>query len=172
MFINVFLFLSSACVVYDTTKGTSGKLQVRNSNIVRLMLVYIVFEKCFIAFTFQFKRFKYYPCQCAHQASCGPRTNFHLYLRLAVIMGLTWIVGLVAALVDMEEVWFAFVILNTTQGIFIFASFTCNKKVGASLKSRLCGGKHTYRPGMAVSSRRTRDGTELKSFCNILIAIF
>ena len=72
-------------------------------------------------------------------------------------MGLTWIVGLVAALVDMEEVWFAFVILNTTQGLFIFASFTCNKKVGASLKARLCGGKQNYRPGMPVTSRRTRD---------------
>lgn len=76
-------------------------------------------------------------------------------------MGLTWIVGLVAALVDMEEVWFAFVVLNTTQGLFIFASFTCNKKVGASLKARLCGGKHTYRPGMAVTSRRTRQGIEI-----------
>ena len=28
--------------------------------------------------------------------SCGPKTNFHLYLRLAVIMGLTWVTGLAA----------------------------------------------------------------------------
>ena len=76
-------------------------------------------------------------------------------------MGLTWIVGLVAALVDVEEVWFAFVVLNTTQGLFIFASFTCNKKVAASLKARLCGGKHSYRPGMAVTSRRTRHAFQI-----------
>lgn len=103
---NVFLFVSSACVVYDTTKSTTGK-----------------------------------------STSCGPRTNFHLYLRLAVIMGLTWIVGLVAALIDVEEVWFAFVALSTTQGLFIFVSFTCNRKVAASLKARLCGG--TYSPSEA-----------------------
>ena len=28
MFVNVVLFLSSACVVYDTTKTTGGKMQV------------------------------------------------------------------------------------------------------------------------------------------------
>ena len=51
---NIFLFLFSAYIVYDTTK--SG----------------------------------------AKMTSCGPKTNFHLYLRLAVIMGLTWVTGLAA----------------------------------------------------------------------------
>jgi hypothetical protein len=50
---NIFLFLFSAYIVFDTTK-TGSKM-----------------------------------------TSCGPKTNFHLYLRLAVIMGLTWITGLV-----------------------------------------------------------------------------
>ena len=87
MGLNIFLFVFSACMVYDTTRATSK------------------------------------------MATCGPRTNFHLYLRLAVIMGLTWITGLAAGFVDLEPVWYVFVGLNTLQGLFIFVAFTCNKKV-------------------------------------------
>ena len=65
------------------------------------------------------------------------RDNFRLYLRLAVIMGLTWITGLVAALLDAEPVWFGFVILNTLQGLFILLAFTCKRKVARSIRERL-----------------------------------
>ena len=87
MGLNIFLFVFSACMVFDSTQATSK------------------------------------------MTTCGPRTNFHLYLRLAVIMGLTWITGLAAGFVDLEPVWYVFVGLNTLQGLFIFVAFTCNKKV-------------------------------------------
>ncbi|XP_021919974.1 probable G-protein coupled receptor Mth-like 1 [Zootermopsis nevadensis] len=60
--------------------------------------------------------------------------DFRLYCRLALIMGLTWIVGLVAAFVDNIVVWYAFVILNTLQGLFIFLAFTCTQKVWQELR--------------------------------------
>ena len=69
-------------------------------------------------------------------SSCGPRTNFSLYLRLAIIMGLTWVTGLVAGFINLEPLWFAFVGLNALQGLFIFASFTCNKKILKGLGER------------------------------------
>jgi hypothetical protein len=69
----------------------------------------------------------------AHTTSCGPKTNFYLYLRLAVIMGLTWTIGLVAAFVDEEAVWYGFVAFNTLQGLFIFITFTCTRKVMGSI---------------------------------------
>lgn len=89
MGLNIFLFVFSACMVYDTTKATSKMA-----------------------------------------TSCSPsKINFQLYLRLAVIMGLTWIIGLAAGFVDQEPVWYVFVGLNTLQGLFIFVAFTCSKKV-------------------------------------------
>lgn len=91
---NIFLFLFSAYIVFDTTK-TGSKM-----------------------------------------TSCGPKTNFHLYLRLAVIMGVTWVTGLAAGFVNLEPLWYAFIALNTLQGLFIFVAFTCTKKVIASLKER------------------------------------
>ncbi len=68
----------------------------------------------------------------------GPRTNFRLYLRLAVVMGLTWVAGLLAGLLDdSEPAWYAFVALNSLQGVFIFAFFTCKRNVLASVRERL-----------------------------------
>ena len=71
-----------------------------------------------------------------NQLGCS-KTNFHLYLRLAVIMGLTWVIGLAAGFVNLEPLWFAFVVLNALQGLFIFIAFTCTKKVLSSLRVRL-----------------------------------
>ena len=69
-------------------------------------------------------------------SSCTPQTNFNVYLRLAVIMGMTWINGLAAGFVDCEPIWYVFVVLNALQGLFIFMAFTCNKRVLSSLRDR------------------------------------
>jgi hypothetical protein len=47
----------------------------------------------------------------------NPRTNFILYVRLATIMGLTWVTGLVAGFIDVPWLWYTFVVFNTLQGI-------------------------------------------------------
>ncbi|XP_066941801.1 uncharacterized protein [Macrobrachium rosenbergii] len=49
--------------------------------------------------------------------------------RLAVSMGLTWVTALVAGFVENPFVWFIFILLNGLQGVFIFATFTCQKRV-------------------------------------------
>ncbi len=92
MGVNIFLFVFSACLVFDTTRSTAKMT-----------------------------------------TTCGPKTNFKLYLRLALIMGITWVTGLAAGFVDVEAVWYVFVALNTLQGLFIFVAFTCTKKVMDSL---------------------------------------
>jgi len=72
--------------------------------------------------------------------TAGPKANFFLYLRLSVLMGLSWTAGLVAGWLDIEEVWYIFLVLNTLQGLFILVFFTCTKKIVTSVKERLCGG--------------------------------
>lgn len=63
-----------------------------------------------------------------HQESMLKR-NLIMYSRLAVIMGLSWIFGLLAGVLDKIALWYIFVILNTFQGFLIFLSFTCKQKV-------------------------------------------
>lgn len=75
-------------------------------------------------------------------ASAGTQRDFRLYARLALVMGLTWTVGLVAGYLDNEGLWYAFIALNTLQGLFIFLAFTCTNKVIRALVSK----KNDVRP--------------------------
>jgi len=97
MFINIFFFVSSSFLVWDSTK-TSVKI-----------------------------------------TTSGPKISFFLHLRLSVLMGLSWAAGLVAGWLDMEPVWYVFLVLNTLQGLFILVFFTCSKKIVTSVKERVCG---------------------------------
>ena len=58
------------------------------------------------------------------------------FLRLAVLMGLTWTSGIVAGALDLVWVWYIFVILNSLQGVFIFIAFTCRNKVLAEVRRK------------------------------------
>jgi len=98
MALNLVFFLSSACIVWESTRST------------------------------------------AKITTSGPKTNFYLYLRLSVLMGLSWIAGLLAGGLDMEPFWYVFLVLNTLQGLFILLFFSCSKKVISSVKERLCAG--------------------------------
>lgn len=97
MSLNLVFFLSSACMVWETTRS-SAKI-----------------------------------------TTSGPKTNFYLYLRLFILMGLSWCAGVVAGGLDIEEVWYIFLVFNTLQGLFILVFFSCSKKVVTSVKERVCG---------------------------------
>ncbi|KAK3882671.1 hypothetical protein Pcinc_012967 [Petrolisthes cinctipes] len=75
------------------------------------------------------------------------KRHFQLYLRLAVLMGFTWISGIVAGYLQLEAAWYIFVLLNTLQGVFIFLAFTCRTKVWRGMVTAWrCGGKPSPRP--------------------------
>ena len=57
------------------------------------------------------------------QKSKDTQHPWQVYLKLFIIMGLAWLVGFVAIWVDSVVVWFLFVILNASQGVFIFIAF-------------------------------------------------
>lgn len=70
-----------------------------------------------------------------YSASPNTKRDFRLYARLALIMGLTWIMGLVAGFANNEALWVLFILLNTSLGLFIFIAFTCRKSVLHALKN-------------------------------------
>lgn len=82
-------------------------------------------------------------------------TQFYLYVKLAFIMGLTWIMGFVAAFADVEVVWYIFIILNASQGAFIFILFTFKRKVYVLLRERLSRNNAEISIGFGSSSRKT-----------------
>lgn len=70
-----------------------------------------------------------------YSASPGTKRDFRLYARLALLMGLTWIFGLVAGFLNNEVLWVLFILSNTSIGLFIFIAFTCRRKVLHALKN-------------------------------------
>lgn len=100
----------------------------------------------------------------AKMTSCSPHQDqFKLYMRLALLMGLTWITGIVAAYLQLEPIWYVFVLLNTLQGLFIFLAFTCTRKVwhvaGSGCWRRLLLARHSA-PWVARSPSSSRQGLE------------
>ncbi|GBN53626.1 G-protein coupled receptor Mth2 [Araneus ventricosus] len=66
------------------------------------------------------------------------KTKFLLYLRLTLILGVPWIIEVLAFFLD-DKVWLWYVtyILTSNHGIFIFVAFTCRPKTMKQFKSRL-----------------------------------
>ncbi|XP_015919037.2 G-protein coupled receptor Mth2-like [Parasteatoda tepidariorum] len=83
--------------------------------------------------------------------------NHLLYFRLTVIMGVTWITGVIAPLVNVTWVWYLFVVLNTFQGLFIFLAFTCSPKVKKFIQQKLI---NVRRPSQATLK------PTFQSYCN------
>ncbi|PSN42081.1 hypothetical protein C0J52_13013 [Blattella germanica] len=84
-------------------------------------------------------------------------TDFRMFLKLAIVMGLTWITGLIAGVAGYKIVWFLFVALNTLQGLFIFVSFSCTVKIWKELtRGRSKPGSTTSRSQPTKTTRGHR----------------
>ena len=62
--------------------------------------------------------------------------HFGIYVRLFILMGITWIFGFISAFTDEIVVDFIFVILTSLQGLFLFISFVCNKRTMSDIRRR------------------------------------
>jgi hypothetical protein len=98
--------------------------------VLTLNLLFFIYSSCLVWETTH---------SSAKITTSGPKTSFRLYLRLATLMGLSWAAGLLAGSLDVEPVWYVFLVLNTLQGLFILVFFTCSKKVVTSVRERVCG---------------------------------
>ncbi|XP_038072647.1 uncharacterized protein LOC119741068 [Patiria miniata] len=80
-----------------------------------------------------------------------------IYIKIATLMGFTWIFGFAAAISDVIALWYVFILLNASQGVHIFLSFICNKKVWRlwlkAFQSR-CGRRYARADGGSKEASR------------------
>lgn len=100
-------------------------------------------------------------CNSKHVKENSQR--FILYVRLAIIMGLTWIFGTLATLTSLSFLWYPFIIFNGLQGAFIFFYFTCKADVYRHLKERISFLLHGREPLSNSSSSKTRSSSLMPS---------
>ncbi len=83
------------------------------------------------------------------------RKHFVVYVRLFVLMGITWSLGIISPFVNQPVLDVIFVFLSSLQGFFLFVSFTCNRRVITEVRNA------PFLSGSDTSSTtyRRRDGT-------------
>lgn len=69
---------------------------------------------------------------------CDTRQHVFFYIKLAIIMGVTWISGFLLHVTKVPALWYVFTIFNCIQGVWIFIGFVLTKKV-FKLYTDLCG---------------------------------
>ena len=62
--------------------------------------------------------------------------HFGIYVRLFILMGITWIFGFISAFTDEIVIDFIFVILTSLQGLFLFISFVFNKRILSEIRKK------------------------------------
>ena len=63
------------------------------------------------------------------QRQKADRDRFLAYLKLSSMMGFGWIFGFLANFTSVNEFWYVFIILSSTQGIFVFLSFAFSREI-------------------------------------------
>ena len=91
----------------------------------------------------------------AQQQRAKERSRFFLYVKLSLLMGLTWIFAFVAALTRLWALWYAFIVLNMLQGVFICIAFICTRKVFRLLRDK---GKKPAATGTNSNGRYANHG--------------
>ena len=46
-----------------------------------------------------------------------------IFAKVAILMGVTWLLAIVPSLSRIQELWYLFIIINGLQGVYIFWSF-------------------------------------------------
>ena len=92
--------------------------------------------------------------------------HFIVYVRLFVLMGFTWIFGFLSAFIDRVAIDFIFVILTSLQGVFLFISFVCNKRVLKDLKKKFIKG-NDLDSERKVNDQPAKNDTQAKKSENI-----
>lgn len=73
----------------------------------------------------------------------GDRQDLCIYLKLSVVVGLTWLFGFLAQGVSHVAIWYVYIVLNTLQGVFICLSFVCSRRVFRLIRGK-CACRENY----------------------------
>ena len=83
-----------------------------------------------------------------------------IYIKLSIVMGLTWTFGYIATLIRNNIFWYLFIIFNGSQGLFIFCSFVLKKNVYRAVRQCLQFEIHKTKQTMQTpSSQLTMEST-------------
>ena len=71
-----------------------------------------------------------------------------LFLKLFILTGMTWIIGIISALINdrYSFMWYVYIVLNSLQGLFIFCSYSFNENSNTNIKENLLKIFNCFKP--------------------------
>ena len=58
-----------------------------------------------------------------------------LFLKLFILTGMSWLLGIVNSFVQISFIWYIYIVLNSFQGLFIFVAFAFNSQTKRELRN-------------------------------------
>ena len=113
--------------------GKVGLLLFFVSPVALQILINIII---FIACCFYLQRSKM-PAGRTSMEQHEERQRFWLYLKLLILMGITWVVGFLVIPLDSDVLWYIFIILNASQGILLLILYVLGKRTRQRLTETL-----------------------------------
>ncbi|ESO83924.1 hypothetical protein LOTGIDRAFT_108512 [Lottia gigantea] len=83
------------------------------------------------------------------------KSMLSIYVRLTIVMGVAYLFGFLVPLYNHPAILYIFIILNTLQGLFIFVSFVCTRKVLGLIRERANNWSQSRSDGSYSGSRST-----------------
>ena len=122
-------FGSRACRIM-TMKGKLVYFVFPVSFFVAMNMIFFLLTTMTLRKTFQ-------STNNVHQ-STDKNKKYQVHFKLFILMGLMWIIGIIAPWANTPAVWLLFVILNSSQGVFIFFAFVFKSKYLYVLHGKCC----------------------------------
>ena len=104
----------------------------RNSLIIFVgvpIAAIIIINAIFYVRTYIYLHSALHSAKLKKSRSGGAQHSFGIYIRLFVLMGMTWVLGYIAAFTKHDVMWTLFIIFNATQGVFISLPSLLSKQV-------------------------------------------
>ena len=79
------------------------------------------------------------------------KSRFGLHVQLLIVMGITWAIGFVAIPLNNDAIWYVFIVLNASQGIFLLFVYL----IGRNTRQKLKGNIHTFTQNIMPSKTRS-----------------
>ena len=146
--------IGSPTIGYGTSSCYLDSVTLVGLTMLLPIVLVVVCNTSFFAFTI----YKIHSVRSLHATDSKSETNksmqnFYIYLKLSSLTGAFWIVVVVNGFLEFEPLTVVSIVLNGLQGVFIFASYVCNKRV-FDMYIRLLGSQ-----GQSESGRSTQDST-------------
>ena len=137
--IGICLILDVSHAQFGPDYGAEGICWLTNSGSIIIFFTVPIFLSIsinFILFSIVLYSIQVTKIKTSIRTNVRNRTYSLVYFKMSIILGFTWVVGIIAAFVSVEWLWYVHIVLNGLQGLSLFLCSMVNARTVRVLKER------------------------------------